>query len=118
MTNPAYSLDETLIVAELGYRHSWASYTTISEEIEGISKALRNSNLGEKYASDPKFRNINGIQRKYEDLKTRTPGYTGKLTRGSRNDYLAIAMFEQFPDLARRWAESAWTRLDLEPPSR
>ena len=103
-----YTIDECLIVAAVGYQHGWPSPVAVRDQLTEISAALRKK-AGS--ASDEKHRNYNGIKRKYEDLRTHRPSYEGKPTRDARNDLLVIALYEQFPEKAIKYAREARIKL-------
>ena len=83
-TRVPWNRDEILVVAAIGIKYGWPN-TPPHSEMEKLSSLLRRCavhpeiELGEE---NTKFRNVNGVERKYYDLLTARPGYPGNATNG------------------------------------
>ena len=85
MRSPKWLRDEILLVAEVGIRLGWPT-TGPKEEISRVSNLLAGGTMhGREFLPGPKFRNVNGVSRKYFDLYSARPSYEGKGNEGNRS---------------------------------
>lgn len=97
--------DEILFVAEVGIRLGWPT-TGPNEEISRVSSLLASGTMhGEEFLPGPKFRNVNGVSRKYFDLYSARPSYEGKATNGGKATQKIAALAESDLQLVLRLAE-------------
>lgn len=105
MRSPKWLRDEILLVAEVGIRLGWPT-TGPKEEISRVSSLLASGIMhGEEFLPGPKFRNVNGVSRKYSDLYSARPSYEGKATNGGKATQEIAALAESDPQLVLRLAE-------------
>ena len=105
MRSPKWLRDEILLVAEIGIRLGWPA-TEPKEEISRVSNLLaRGVVYGDEFQPGPKFRNVNGVSRKYFDLYSARPSYEGKATNGGKATQEIAALAESDPQLVLRLAE-------------
>lgn len=92
-------------MAEIGIRLGWPA-TEPKEEISRVSNLLaRGVVYGDEFQPGPKFRNVNGVSRKYFDLYSARPSYEGKATNGGKATQEIAALAESDPQLVLRLAE-------------
>lgn len=60
---------------------------------------------GDEFQPGPKFRNVNGVSRKYFDLYSARPSYEGQTTNGGKATQEIAALAESDPQLVLRLAE-------------
>ncbi|MGP5556924.1 hypothetical protein ACTXN7_01685 [Corynebacterium flavescens] len=93
--------DEILLVAEVGLENQWVSEPP-DEEIEAVSVLLRSGKLHAQHIEiDEKFRNWNGVKRKYYDLYTARSSYPGKRTNGGKTTLAVVQFLEKNPDVVK-----------------
>ncbi|WP_419126603.1 hypothetical protein [Corynebacterium sp. MSK122] len=105
MRSPKWLRDEILLVAEVGILLGWPT-TGPTEEVSRVSSLLASGTMhGEEFLPGPKFRNVNGVSRKYFDLYSARPSYEGKATNGGKATQEIAALAESGPQLVLRLAE-------------
>mgnify|MGYP006982063811 FL=1 len=106
LRSPKWLRDEILLVAEIGIRLGWPA-TGPKEEISRVSNLLaRGVMYGDEFQPGPKFRNVNGVSRKYFDLYSARPSYEGQTTNGGKATQEIAALAESDPQLVMRLAEN------------
>lgn len=105
MRSPKWLRDEILLVAEVGIRLGWPT-TGPKEEISRVSNLLAGGTMhGREFLPGPKFRNVNGVSRKYFDRYSARPSYDGKATNGGKATKEIAALAESDTQLVLRLAE-------------
>ena len=105
LRSPKWLRDEILLVAEIGIRLVWPA-TGPKEEISRVSNLLaRGVVYGDEFQPGSKFRNVNGVSRKYFDLYSARPSYEGQTTNGGKATREIAALAESNPQLVVRLAE-------------
>lgn len=104
--SPQTLRDKILLVAEVGIRLGWPT-TGPKEEISRVSNLLaRGVVYGDDFQPGSKFRNVNGVSRKYFDLYSARPSYEGQTTNGGKATQEIAALAESDPQLVLRLAEN------------
>lgn len=90
---PAWTRDEVVLVCSLLVENAWQGLATDEPRIVELSKFIRSLSANQDLIADARFRNVNGVRRKMEDLRTRHPDYSGRRTHGSKLDDVVVREF-------------------------
>lgn len=105
LRSPKWLRDEILLVAEVGIKLGWPS-SCPERELSRVAELLAGGLMhGDGVELGSKFRNVNGVGRKYSDLYSVRPSYVGKPTNGGKATAGIAALAEQDPQLVTYLAE-------------
>jgi len=105
LRSPKWLRDEILLVAEVGIKLGWPS-SCPERELSRVAELLAEGLMhGGGVELGPKFRNVNGVGRKYSDLYSARPSYVGKPTNGGKTTAGIAALAAQDPQLVTYLAE-------------
>jgi len=88
---------ELALVVEALHEGSWSWLRASGSKAQELSALLRNPLVYPEGPADPKFRSVNAIQRKGENLRTNRQGYKGQETHGGALDLEILADYETDP---------------------
>lgn len=114
---PKWADEGILIVLALAHQMGWPpSLDTSDPKVLKVSDLLNKANFHPESIRGPKFRNPDGVSRKYYDLRSNHPNYTGKPTNGGQATKRIIADYHEDPYRTLARAEAVLKSLDSGNP--
>ncbi|WP_324701309.1 HNH endonuclease [Micrococcus sp. HOU01] len=106
-----WTYEEVVLAADLVARNDWKGLRATDPRVIELSALLQAATIHPAEGRPAAFRSPGSVQRKTFDIATQHPDYTGKPTKGGRNEALVIAEFLRRPEDMH--AEAQRLRADL-----
>lgn len=99
-----WTTEEMILAASVADRLEWGPVNSTREEVQELSRLLRNATFHPGASRDKKFRSVNSVGLKINNLRASHPSQKGKGLRVSKGEISIVEAFVANPSAMRRVA--------------
>lgn len=109
--NPRWTEEEMILAAEFAHKREWRGVNSKTPGIQSLSEFLRAANLHPNSIKDDRFRSVNSVSMKVNNLIASHPNHTGVGLRSTLAEKSIVRRFMDDPVEMTKLAAKIRTRL-------